>query len=100
MTAFMIVTAEIINPEPFMAYAKKAAELVAEFGGRYVVRGPGHSECLEGDWPDARKVVVSKWPSIEAAKSFWTSDAYAEAKKLREGHAIVAVRLVEGDDYE
>lgn len=96
MTAYMIVTATIVNPEPFMAYAQKAAELVAQYGGEYMVRGATESICLEGDWPDEKKTVISRWPSMEAALAFWNSDAYAAAKKLRDGHAVVAVRLIEG----
>jgi uncharacterized protein (DUF1330 family) len=40
--------------------------------------------------------VISKWPSVEAAKEFWNSPEYAEIKKLRIGKARVIVRLLEG----
>ena len=39
--------------------------------------------------------VVSEWPSMDAARAFWNSDAYIELKKLREGAADVSVYLCE-----
>lgn len=93
MGALMIIQADITDPERFKEYAMRTPALVAEHGGRYrVMRG----ECqqLEGK-PDDRKIVVSEWPSMDAARGFWNSDAYAELKKLREGAAEVSVYLVE-----
>jgi uncharacterized protein (DUF1330 family) len=40
-------------------------------------------------------MVISEWPDKEAAKAFWNSPEYAEAKKLREGVADVQVLLIE-----
>jgi len=95
MPAYMVILAEIHDLKAFMAYAGEAAQLIAKFGGKYIVRGAQQSECLEGDWPDETKVVISRWPSFEAAKAFWNSDEYSEVKKLRLGNATVRVRLVE-----
>ena len=98
MAAYMVILAEIQDMQSFRAYGERAAELVEQFGGTYIARGAKRSECLEGDWPDETKVVISKWPSFEAAKAFWNSAEYAEARKLREGNAAVRVRLVEMPD--
>lgn len=92
----MVILAEISDPESFRQYAAKAAELVAEFGGEYVARGTGDSQCLEGDWPDETRLVISKWPSMEQARAFWYSESYSEIKKLRHGNSTVRVRLIEG----
>lgn len=95
MAAYMIVTARIRDRERFVSgYGKRAAELVAKFGGRYVIRGPG-GQVLEGGNPESASVVISEWPSKEAALSFWNSPEYAEAKALREGLADVEVVLIE-----
>ena len=98
MTAYMVILAEIQDMQSFRAYGEQAAKLVEQFGGEYIVRGARRSECLEGDWPDETKVVISKWPSFDAAKTFWNSPEYAEAKKLRLGNSTVRVRLVEALD--
>lgn len=39
---------------------------------------------LEGS-SEAQAIIISTWPSVDAAKTFWTSLEYKEAKKLREG---------------
>jgi uncharacterized protein (DUF1330 family) len=95
MAAYMIVTAKIDNREKFIqGYGAAAAALIEQFGGRYVLRGPG-AELLEGDWGDGASMVISEWPDKETAKRFWNSPEYAAAKKLREGAAEVQVLLIE-----
>ena len=89
----MFIQAEITDPQQFMEYAKRAPALIEKFGGRYRCMR-GEVEQLEGN-PDNRKIVISEWPSMEAAQSFWNSDEYAELKKVREGAAEIDVNLVE-----
>lgn len=96
MTAYMIILAEISDPENFRAYAMEAARLVEQFGGTYLARGTGESECLEGDWPDDTRLVISEWPSLDHARAFWNSAEYDSIKKLRHGKATVRVRLIDG----
>lgn len=94
MTAWMIITARIHDREAFIAgYGPAAAKLVAQFGGRYVIRAPG-AALLEGEGMDGASVVVSEWPSRAAAEAFWNSAEYAEVRKLRDGLADVQVMLV------
>lgn len=90
----MIITARITDLAAFGAYGQAAAALVAEMGGEYIVMRPAQSVTLEGAWDDNIKTVVSKWPDYETAYAFWTSEAYAKVKKLREKAATdVTVRL-------
>ncbi|KPP94869.1 MAG: DUF1330 domain-containing protein [Erythrobacter sp.] len=98
MPAYMIVIASIRDREAFVSgYGARAAELIGQFGGEYLLRGPG-AECLEGDFGDGASMVISRWPDREAARRFWNSPEYAEAKKLREGLAEVQVLLIDGPD--
>lgn len=93
MGAFMFIQANITDPERFMEYAKRAPQLIQQHGGRYrCMRGA--VEQLEGK-PDNRKVVVSEWPSMEAAREFWDSPAYQQLKEVREGAAEIDVFLCE-----
>ncbi|PCI46777.1 MAG: hypothetical protein COB49_08020 [Alphaproteobacteria bacterium] len=96
MTAYMVILAEISDPESFRHYVVRAAELVTEYGGEYVARGTGESQCLEGDWPDETRLVISKWPSMEQARAFWNSERYSEIRTARQGNSTVRVRLIEG----
>lgn len=95
MPAYMIVTAKIADRDAFISgYGPAAGALVAKFGGRYILRGPG-AELLEGDFGDGASMVISEWPDQKTAKAFWDSPEYAEAKKLREGIADCQVLLIE-----
>ncbi len=95
MPAYMIVVARVADRDAFLkGYAARAAELIERFGGRYLLRAPG-AELLEGDFGDGASVVVSEWPDRAAARAFWESPEYAEAKRLRSGIADCRVWLVE-----
>jgi uncharacterized protein (DUF1330 family) len=95
MAAYMIVTAKIADRDAFInGYGAAAGALVAQFGGTYVLRGPG-AEMLEGSFGDGASMVISQWPDKDSAKRFWNSPEYSEAKKLREGIADCQVLLIE-----
>lgn len=91
MSVYMIIEAVIHDLDRFAAYADATIKLVVKYGGRYRVLG-GSKTFLEGDWGET-KIVISEWPSMEAAEQFWTSDDYAQAKKLRAGIADCKVML-------
>ncbi|MEE4200319.1 DUF1330 domain-containing protein [Erythrobacter sp.] len=98
MPAYMIVTAAIRDRDRFISgYGAAAAKLIGEFGGEYLLRGPG-AECLEGDFGDGASMVISKWRDRDAIRRFWNSPAYAEVKKLRDGLADVQVLVIDGPD--
>jgi len=95
MPAYMIVTASIADRDAFISgYGAAAGALVARFGGRYVLRAPG-AELLEGEFGDGASMVISEWADKAAARRFWNSPEYAEAKKLRAGLADCQVLLIE-----
>jgi uncharacterized protein (DUF1330 family) len=95
MPAYMIVTARISDRNRFISgYGRRAAELVVQFGGRYVLRAPG-AVALEGESGAGASVVISEWPDKAAALAFWNSAEYAEAKRLRDGLADCDVLLIE-----
>jgi uncharacterized protein (DUF1330 family) len=58
------------------------------------VRG-GKKTALEGDIPFER-IVVSEFPDVEAAKKFYDSPEYQEARKHRAGAAEFNMVIVEG----
>lgn len=95
MSAYMIVTARIADRDAFInGYGAAAAKLVAKFGGKYVLRGPG-AMLLEGDFGHGASMVISEWPDRAVAEAFWHSPEYAEVKKLRDGIADCQVLLIE-----
>jgi len=75
MSAYMIVFAKIHDRERFINdYGIPTAKLIGEYGGEYVLRGPG-VESLEGGLFEGTSAVISKWPSKDAIKAFWNSEA-------------------------
>ncbi len=96
MSAYMIVFAKIHDRDRFISeYGMLTAKLIGEYGGEYVLRGPG-VEALEGGLFDGTSAVISKWPSKDAIKAFWNSDAYAKLKAARQPLADAHVMIVEG----
>jgi uncharacterized protein (DUF1330 family) len=90
----VIYQAEVIDPVRYEEYKTSAAASVAAAGGRYIVRG-GDIEVLEGDAPEGRTVVV-EFPTMEVALDWYRGDAYAGARKLREGAARARLYLIDG----
>jgi uncharacterized protein (DUF1330 family) len=94
MAAYIVTEIEVRDAERYEDYKRLVPPTLAEYGGRFVVRG-GAAETLEGDW-SPRRIVVLEFPSAEKAKEWWGSDAYAPAKELRQATAHTRMILVEG----
>ena len=94
MSAYVIVETDINDPEQYEQYKAASPGAVAAGGGRFVVRG-GELAVLEGDWNPSRLVIL-EFPDLEAAKRFYDSPEYEEAKRLREGAASLNMVAVEG----
>ena len=94
MPAYVIVETDISDPEQYEQYKAASPAAVAAGGGRFVVRG-GDLTVLEGDWTPSRLVVL-EFESLEAAKRFYESEQYQEAKRLRDGAADLRMVAVEG----
>jgi uncharacterized protein (DUF1330 family) len=93
MTAFVIASVNVTNPEKYKDYMALSPGAIAAHGGKFVVRG-GNPEILEGEWPRPRVVVV-EFASREAAKKFYDSVEYTEARKKREGAAEFSMIVVD-----
>jgi uncharacterized protein (DUF1330 family) len=94
MPAYVIVETDIHDPEQYEQYKAASPGAVAAGGGRFVVRG-GELAVLEGDWHPARLVVL-EFPDLDAAKTWYESERYQEAKRLRDGAATLKMVAVEG----
>ena len=93
MAAYIVATVIITDPVKFADYAKAIAGLSEKHGGEYLVRGKIF-EVLEGDVNPDERVVVSRFPSAEAARAYVTSPEYRAGAALREGAGTVESRLL------
>ena len=94
MSAYVIVETEITDPEQYEQYKAASPGAVASGGGRFVVRG-GELAVLEGDWKPTRLVVL-EFEDLDAARRWYDSPEYQEAKKLRDGAASLRMVAVQG----
>jgi uncharacterized protein (DUF1330 family) len=94
MPAYVIVETDIHDPEQYEQYKAASPAAVAGGGGRFVARG-GELAVFEGDWNPSRLVIL-EFPDLEAAKAWYVSEQYQEAKKLRDGAARLNMVAVEG----
>ena len=94
MPAYIIVEIEITDSVGYEEYKKRAAATVAQYGGKYIVRG-GACETVEGDWKPKR-IVVLQFDNLERAKAWLNSPEYVEPRKQRRRTAKTRMILVEG----
>lgn len=90
-----IFSGVVHDEEKVKLYQDVALPLAAKAGLEVV----GFSETpvvIEGEWPHSGFVVVEKFASMEAWRAYIESDAYLEAKKLRD--AACTMNFVIGID--
>ena len=94
MPAYVLAEVEVTNPAGYESYRPLAGASVAQYGGKFVVRG-GKAELIEGSKEPAR-IVVIEFPDTAAAKRWYNSPEYQEALKIRLANSTGRVILVEG----
>jgi len=94
MPAYVIVETDVHDAEQYERYKAASPGAVAAGGGKFVARG-GELAVLEGDW-HPKRIVILEFPDLEAAKVWYASERYQDAKKLREGAANLRMVAVEG----
>jgi uncharacterized protein (DUF1330 family) len=94
MPAYVIVETDVHDAEPYVRFKAASPGAIAAGGGRFGVRG-GEIAVLEGDW-QPKRLVVLEFEDLDAARRWYDSPEYREAKELREGAAKLHVVAVEG----
>ncbi|RQO58476.1 DUF1330 domain-containing protein [Paucibacter sp. KBW04] len=93
-SAYILANVQVTNPVQYEEYRKFSSQAIAAHGAEICVRG-GKVEVLEGDWTPER-VVLLKFPSAAAAKAFYESPEYSQARAARAGAALMRMVLIEG----
>lgn len=94
MAYYLLIEAQVTNPDKYSAYRNAVNSIIDQYGGRFLVRG-GDAVAFEGIYNGLRRVVI-EFESKQAARAFWDSPEYAEVKDLREGAAVGTTIGVEG----
>ncbi len=90
MSAYVIADTEIVDPTLGARYRDLAQKSIAQYGGRYIVRG-GEVEPVEGDWRP-KLIVIVEFPDMARAREWYRSPEYAAALEVR--HTALRRRLI------
>lgn len=94
MPVYVIAEVAVQDQKNYDRYKSQVASTVAQYGGRFLVRG-GEVRVLEGDWDPAR-IVIIEFADSETAYAWWSSNEYAAPKALRQASAKTQMILVRG----
>ncbi len=91
---YVIAQINVSNTEIYSRYIKLVLPTIEHFGGEFLVRG-GKAESHEGTPPGDRNVII-RFPSYDAARQWYHSDEYAQARQLRMSASTSVQTIVEG----
>jgi uncharacterized protein (DUF1330 family) len=94
MPAYVISELEVRDAAGIETYRTLAAKSIAQYGGRYLVRG-GAASTAEGG-PPPKNIIVVEFPSMERLREWYASPEYAEALKVRQTALDRRLIFVEG----
>ena len=94
MAAYVIAEVDVQDGALFEEYRKLVPATIAQYGGKYIVRG-GATETKEGGWIPKR-VVVLEFPSMDQARKWYHSPEYKPLLEMRLKAADAKLILVEG----
>jgi uncharacterized protein (DUF1330 family) len=94
MSAYVIFTISITNPQRYADYAKHTPRIIAQYGGKMLVRG-GEPEAIEGTLP-AQRCVVLEFEDRASAKRFTSSPEYQKIVGIRHEASTGAGFVVDG----
>ena len=94
MAGYVIAEVDVHDQALFEEYRKLVPATIAQYGGKYLVRG-GATDSKEGGWTPKR-VVVLEFPSADQARKWYHSAEYAPALAMRLKAAKAKMVIVEG----
>jgi uncharacterized protein (DUF1330 family) len=90
---YVIAEVEVTDPATMKKYVEKIPETLAPFNHHYVVLD-GKPQSLEG--APAKPTVIIAFDSVEKARAWYESPAYAAIKPFRLSAATSRLFIVEG----
>ena len=94
MPAYFIVELEYTNPEGGRAYREAVPATLAQYGGRFLVRG-GATELVEGG-PEPKRIVILEFADAAAIKRWYNSPEYQKILPGRLNNSTGRAFIVEG----
>jgi uncharacterized protein (DUF1330 family) len=94
MVAYVLAEVEITNPEGYKEYTAVVPGTIAQYGGKFLVRG-GAATPLEGDWPQVRRVLI-EFASKDQALKWFNSPEYEKPMAMRRANSKGRLVILEG----
>jgi len=94
MSAYVISEVETRDAAAMETYRTLAAASIAQYGGKYLVRG-GAAAIVEGG-PPPKTLIIVELPSMARLREWYASPEYAEALKVRQNALDRRLVFVEG----
>src|SRR6266571_5368811 len=92
MAAFVIAQFDVNDIDTYYDYASKIFATLKGFGGK--ILAANNAEVREGSIPHLR-TIVGEFPSLQAARSWYESDAYQSIIHLRKNSTTGYLFMVE-----
>jgi uncharacterized protein (DUF1330 family) len=94
MPAYFVAELETTNPAGMEAYRAAVPATLAQYGGRFVVRG-GASELVEGG-PEPKRIVILEFADRAAIKRWYDSPEYQKILPGRLENSTGRAFIVDG----
>ena len=91
---YVVASINVTDPDRYGSYVAMVLPTIQGFGGHFLARG-GQAETHENPAHGDRHVII-EFPSFQAAKDWYNSEEYAEAKALRQSASTSIQTIVEG----
>lgn len=91
---YVIAEVDVTDPATMQKYGEKVPETLAPFHHQYLVRSR-NIQTLEGDEPKGG-IVEIQFDSVEKAREWYDSPAYAAIRPIRQKAAKSRIFIVEG----
>lgn len=94
--AYLVANIESVNDAAtFARYREAATKSFAPYGGHRLVRDATPVRLDASPLPQG-KIVILRFPSMQALQSWWNSPAYTAVRPLREKAAVTRLYAVQG----
>ena len=94
MPAYFVAEVELTDPAAYEPYRAAVPATIAQYGGRYLVRG-GATELVEAG-PEPKRIVIVEFADAAAAKRWYHSPEYQKILPIRLANSTGRVFIVEG----
>ncbi len=92
--AYVIADIDVTDLDAYEDYKRLSTQAAERYGARFLVRG-GAAERLEGD-REPRRLVLLEFEDEDAARRWYDSPEYTEARAVRQRAAESSLVLVSG----